>query len=122
MRAAAAVNENDISVIIPESLETASGILIIETETMQAVRYAVRGWAGVMEEEDVEFLVCGRIYNSNLFEKIAQNGISRYYAGGMLARDAIVSALKHLLPAITDYEGGCGCGSGKDECYGHILH
>ena len=121
MKAAAAVNENNLSAVIPESLESAAGIIIVETDSMQAARFAESGWAEAMGEEDVEFLLCGRMYNPELFENLAGLGISRYYAAGMTVRDALAAAMKYKLPAITDYEGGSGCGSGRSECGGHGL-
>ena len=56
-----------------------------------------------------EAVLCGQIYNKKLFDKIADEGITRYNAAGMPLRQAIDAMNKYQLNYIRDYVGGTGC-------------
>ena len=112
MHIAVAVNENNLKAIIPETLEEAKGLLIIETDTMEVVDCITdKDWVTEMVNNDCEALICGDMYDPPLFEAIAAAGISRYNGSNYSARKATRKMMDYELELIRDYVGGTGCGS-----------
>ena len=112
MHIAVAVNENNLKAIIPETLEEAKGLLIIETDTMEVVDWITdKDWVAEMVNYDCEALICGDMYDPPLFEAIAAACISRYNGSNYSARKATRKMMDYELELIRDYVGGTGCGS-----------
>ena len=122
MHIAVAVNENNLKAIIPETLEEAKGLLIIETDTMEVVDWITdKDWVTEMVNYDCEALICGDMYDPPLFEAIAAACISRYNGSNYSARKATRKMMDYELELIRDYVGGTGCGSHghSSECISH---
>ena len=122
MHIAAAVNENNLKAIIPETLEEAKGLLIIETDTMEVVDWITdKDWVTEMVNYDCEALICGDMYDPPLFEAIAAACIARYNGSNYSARKATRKMMDYELELIRDYVGGTGCGSHghASDCVSH---
>lgn len=121
MNIAAAVNNRSLEAIIPDTLEEAAGLLIIETDTMEIVDYITMEWVENMVKYDCEALICGDMYDAELFEAIAGACISRYNGAKLTAQSATKKMMDYELGMITDYVGGTGCGSHGDpsNCEAH---
>lgn len=120
MNIAIALNEDNIEAIIPETIEEAAGILIVDAETMEIGEYYTDNWVDVMIEQDCEAILCGNMYDPDLFESIADEGITRFYAANLTGSQAIEAMNRYQLANITDYVGGTGCGSHDGgSCEGH---
>ena len=122
MHIAVAVNENNLKAIIPETLEEAKGLLIIETDTMEVVDWITdKDWVAEMVNYDCEALICGDMYDPPLLEAIAAACISRYNGSNYSARKATRKMMDYELELIRDYVGGTGCGSHghASDCVSH---
>lgn len=111
MMIAAAVCECSFDAIIPPSLDEASGLLIFDVEQSfeETYRYVTDDFSKAIINSHCEAVLCGQIYNKKLFDKIADEGITRYNAAGMPLRQAIDAMNKYQLNYIRDYVGGTGC-------------
>ena len=112
MHVAAAVNENSLKAVIPETFEEARGLLIIETDTMESVDYITdKDWVEEMVRYDCEALICGDMYDASLFEAVTAACITRYNGMNYSARKAVKKMMDYELELIRDYVGGTGCGN-----------
>lgn len=102
MNAAIAVDEPAISAIIPCVFEKSKWLLIVDTETQEILRFTSDKWVDAMVSAECEFLLCGEMHDKALFEAIAEKGITRYLAEGMIASTALRYALNYKLPLIRD--------------------
>lgn len=119
---AAAVNENSINAVIPEVLDRSAGVMIFDWEDGRAkvLRFVCQDIPQALEDTGCEAILCGVIYDAQLFEAIAQAGITRYMAAGMTVTQAAADMDAYLLDLITDYVGGPGCsGHGHEDCDGN---
>ena len=109
MKIAAAVNEKSLDAVIPGTLDEAKGILILETEpSLEIVDHVTSDYANVMWDEFCEAILCGPVHDAELFESIADKGITRYLAAGMTVKAAVKAMEDYDLPYIKDYVGGTG--------------
>lgn len=123
MLIAAAVNENSLDAVVPETLDEAKGIIIFDDEEMQPnIRFVTKNLVDAMTHPWCEALLCGVIHDQALFEQIAEASITRYFAAGLTARDAVVAMNSYQLDIICDYVGGTGCSEHEqdhaEECGG----
>ncbi len=111
MMIAAAVNENSMDALIPGTLDGAAGVLIFDAELDNdpGARFVTENVAQAMAEVWCEAILCGFIYDSTLFEAIADAGITRYFAADMTVREAVEAMGRYELGMIRDYVGGTGC-------------
>lgn len=118
MIVAIALNDNDINAIVPPTLEEATGLLFVEADTLECVRFATENWVHAMDDTSCEAILCGDIMDPHLFEDIAGICVTRYHAGGLSGIQAIKDMDNYRLAMITDYVGGSGCGghSHTGEC------
>lgn len=103
----------------------AAYLLILDADKGQVVTTYPRG---AMDDEalarkivlhDCEAVLCGPIEQVP-FVIIADEGcVTRYEAGGLRAGEALARMAAYKLPMITDFIGGTGCGSGKEENCDH---
>lgn len=128
MLIAVAVSAGDLYSVIPETFEESTHLLIIETEKDKAIAtYVPRDAEGLFFARqtvlhDCEAIVCGRMQQPG-FEYVASNSITRYYGTGLPALEAAHAAEENLLPFITEYEGGPGCGGDSGDarnCEAHM--
>lgn len=124
MNIACAVNEKNLNAIIPEKFEDAAGLLIIETDTMEIVDYVTEDWVENMVKYECEALVCGSMYDAELFEAVADACITRFQGKGLTAEDGTNKMMNYEIPIITDYVGGSGCAShgNPSNCAEHDHH
>lgn len=118
MRVAVAVNEPSLVAIVPERFEDARGTLVVESNGMEVVRFIPHLSAAEMDASECEVLLCGDMYDPELFEEVSNRGLTRYYAADLPARQAVEAALAYRLPLIRDYVGGAGCNTVVHECDG----
>ena len=111
MMIAAAVNENSFDAVIPETLDNAKGILLFDVEQPlpEKTILVTDDIVKAMVEAQCEAVLCGVIYDANLFDRIADNGITRYFAAGMTVREAVPAMENYELDMVRDYFGGTGC-------------
>ena len=110
---AAAVMSPELDAVIPETLEEAAGLLLVETDDMSIAKFEESRWVSEMIAQDCEAILCGQMYDAQLFEAIAGACITRYFAAGMTVRDAVNAMNAYRLDIIRDYVDGPGC-SGED--------
>lgn len=110
---AAAVMSPELDAVIPATLEEAAGLLLVETDDMSIVKFEESRWVSEMVDRDCEAILCGQMYDADLFEAIAAACITRYFAAGMTVRDAVAAMNAYRLDIIRDYVNGPGC-SGED--------
>lgn len=113
MMIAAAADQNDMSALIPDTMEHAGGVMIFDLETDAPPRYVTDGLARHIVDAQCEALLCGPIHDAEFFETIAQAGVTRYLAAGMTVEAAVEAMNAYRLDMISDYVGGPGC-SGHD--------
>ncbi len=124
MLIAAAVNENSLDALIPGTLDGAKGVLIFDAESPDdpAPRFVTGDIAREMADVWCEAVLCGFIYSPELFEAIADAGITRYFAADMTVREAVEAMNAYRLGMIRDYVGGTGChdhgAHGEPDCDG----
>ncbi len=111
MMIAAAVNKNSMDSLIPGTLDDAPGVLIFdaELENDPDARFVTGDIVKAMTDAWCEALLCGFIYDAELFEKIADAGITRYFAADLTVREAVEEMNAYRLGMIRDYVGGTGC-------------
>ncbi len=114
MNIAIALNKKNLDAVIPDRLEDAAGILILETDTLEIIDYVTDQWVEVMVKYDCEVLICGAMYDPQLFEEVANACITRYLGAGFCAKEATEKMLLDQLELIRDYVGGTGCGAHGD--------
>ncbi len=115
---------------VPESYEESRSLWIIETEDGSVLKcYEAQGDPGLFFAERTvahacEAIACGRFHTPEAFEYLAGNCITRYYAAGLPVQEAAMASDRGVLPLLTDYEGGNGCGSHQDDSCeeGHSEH
>ena len=107
---AASVNERSLSAVIPERFEEAGGLLVVDTDTGGILDFSENDRVETLKQWDCEVLLCGQMYDSGLFDKIAINSITRNLASGLSVENAIKEMLLYKLENISDYVGGPGCG------------
>ncbi len=102
---------------VPESFEESVRLYITETdgESLVAV-FEDPGGDGLRFAENTiacncEAIACGRFLTAAAFDCLADACVTRYYAAGLPLWEAAQAADRGLLPLLTDYEGGSGCGS-----------
>lgn len=116
MLIAVAANGREANAVIPETFEESSDLLIIETDVPKIVAfYKSRDaenlfFAKQTALHDCEAIVCGRMQKPG-FEAVASRSITRYYGSGLVPVEAARAAEANMLPFITDFVGGKGCGS-----------
>ena len=122
MLIAVASNGREANAVIPETFEESTDLLIVETDTPAVVAfYKSRDkenlfFAKQTALHDCEAIVCGKMQKPG-FEAIAEKSITRYYGAGLVPIEAAQAAEANMLPFITDFEGGKGCGSHeKNQC------
>ena len=104
---------------VPESFEESLRLYIAETDGERLVavcedpgkdglRFAER-----TIEYDCEAIACGRFLTAPAFDRLADACVTRYYAAGLPLWEAAQAADRSLLPLLTAYEGGPGCGNHK---------
>ena len=109
--------------VVPETFEESLWLYITETdgESLVAV-YEDPGEGGALfaektVEHNCEAISCGRFTTATAFDRLADASVTRYYAAGLPLWEAAVAADRGVLPLLTDYEGGTGCGSHEhDRC------
>lgn len=111
MMIAAAVNENSFDAVIPETLDRAVGILLFDAEQQlpEKSTLVTGDIVKAMVEAQCEAVLCGVIYDAALFDRIADSGITRYFAAGMTVREAVPAMENYELDMVRDYFGGTGC-------------
>lgn len=126
MLIAAAVDDRALTVVIPEKFEDSTKLYIVETDLDKVLHIYERCdedgvfFARMAVRHDCEAIVCGKMQRA-AFEVIAENSITRYYGSGLEPLEAAKAAEWNLLPFITDYEGGTGCGSHEvNRCEEHL--
>ena len=113
MMIAAAADKNDMTALIPDTMEEAKGVMLFDLETDAPPRYVTDSLAQRIVDAQCEALLCGAIYDAGFFETVAQAGVTRYLAAGMTVEQAVEAMNAYRLELITDYVGGPGC-SGHD--------
>ncbi len=113
MMIAAATDKNDITALIPDTMEKAGGVMIFDSETHEPPQYVTENLAKHIVDAQCEALLCGFIYDPQFFEAIAQAGVTRYLAAGLTVEEAVEAMNAYQLSMIQDYVGGPGC-SGHD--------
>ena len=111
MKAAISAAGSDLNAVIPAQFETSQCILIVETNTMEIIDRITDDIANAILLHDCEMLLCGEIYDPVFFDNLAENGVSRYNASGLIVQEAIQRGLCNALPLLRDYVGGTGCHS-----------
>ena len=98
--------------VIPESMDQALGVMIfgIGEDEGATVQFVTEDVSHAIIKADCEALLCGAIYNAQIFDTIADAGVTRYMAAGMTVCDAVLAMNDYQLDMITDYVGGKGCG------------
>ncbi len=61
MVAAIALNECALSAVIPTTLEETKGLLIVESDTLEHIKFITDNWAREIEATACEVLLCGDI-------------------------------------------------------------
>lgn len=109
--------------VVPETFEESLQLCITETDGEHLVAvYEDPGDGGLLFSEktiehNCEAIACGRFTSAPAFERLADASVTRYYAAGLPLWEAAAAADCGLLPLITDYEGGSGCGRHEhDRC------
>ena len=102
MMIAAAVNENSMSALIPDTFEKAAGVMLFDLETSQPPRFVTENLAQHIIDAQCEALLCGFIYDAQLFEAIAQAGVTRYRAGERTVEEAVAAMDAYQLTRIPD--------------------
>lgn len=128
MMIAAATDKNDMAALIPDTMEKAKGVMLFDLEAGTPPQYVTDDLAQHIIDAGCEALLCGRIYDTQFFEAIAQAGITRYLAAGMAVEEAVKAMNAYQLDMISDYVGGPGCsdhghahGDSGEYC-GHFPH
>jgi len=122
MMIAAATDKNDMTALIPDTMEKAKGVMIFDTETDEPSRYVTEDLARHIADAQCEALLCGFIYDAEFFETIAQAGVTRYLAADLTVEEAVKGMNAYQLSLIPDYVGGPGCsdhGHNNNDCEGH---
>lgn len=117
MMIAAAADKNEMTALIPDTMEQAKGVLLFDPETGAPPRYVTDELARHIVDAQCEALLCGPIHDAGFFETIAQAGVTRYLAAGMTVEQAVEAMDAYRLDMITDYVGGPGCSG-----HGHSGH
>lgn len=119
MMIAAAADKNDMTALIPDTMEKARGVMLFDLETDEPPRYVTGDLAQHIVDAQCEALLCGFIYDAKFFETIAQAGVTRYLAADLTVEEAVKAMNAYQLTMIPDYVGGPGCsGHGHD----HSVH
>ena len=127
MLIAVATNGSNPGAVVPETFEESTNLLIVETDTDSVLTvynsHSDDGnlyFAKKTILHDCEAIVCGKMQMAG-FEELASNSVTRYYGSGLPAVEAAKAAEQNILPLITDYEGGTGCGSHEvNMCEEHL--
>ena len=127
MLIAVATKGSNSGAVVPDTFEESTNLLIVETDTDSVITvYNSRGddgnlyFAKKTVLHDCEAIVCGKIQKDG-FEELASNSVTRYYGSSLPAVEAAKAAEENVLPLITDYEGGTGCGSHEvNMCEEHL--
>ena len=109
MMIAAATEKNDMTALIPDSMEKAKGVMLFDLETDAPPRFFTEDMAKEIVEAQCEALLCGFIYDPEFFETVAQAGVTRYLAAGLTVEEAVEAMNRYRLTMIPDYVGGPGC-------------
>lgn len=124
MYIAATATKNTMEAFIPERFENSPYLLIIETddgtikEIFEAKDSKGLHFANMIKQFDCEAVACG-IMQKEAFEIVALAGITRCLGTGCSVKEAVYAAMNNMLPYITDFEGGTGCGSHEEANCSH---
>ena len=90
---------------VPATLEESTRLLVLETEdgAVLAERPGPDplGFAELALQYDCEAVVCGKITDPATFERLTENGVTRYCAAGLAPLDAARKAEAGSLPIQT---------------------
>ena len=115
MMIAAAADKNDMTALIPDTMEKAKGVMLFDLETGEPPRFVTENLARHIIDAQCEALLCGFIYDAAFFEAVAGAGVTRYLAADMTVEEAVEAMNAYQLTMIPDYVGGPGCsGHGHD--------
>lgn len=90
---------------VTETLEESGRLLVLETESGEVLAERpgpdAPGFADLALEFDCEAVACGKITDPAAFARLADNGVTRYYACGRTPLDAARAAEAGALPIQT---------------------
>lgn len=109
MMIAAATDKNDMTALIPDTMEKARGVMLFDLETSEPSRYVTEDLGKHIVDAQCEVLLCGPIHDAAFFEDLAQAGVTRYLAAGLTVERAVEAMNTYQLEMIVDYVGGPGC-------------
>ena len=123
MLIAVAALEKGADTLVPETYEESRRLCIVETDDGSVIAaYDDPGEGGLFFAQKTaahacEAIASGRFLTAPAFDLLADACITRYYAAGLPVLEAAAAADRGVLPILTDYEGGRGCGSHEtDRC------
>lgn len=116
MKIAITADDVDTNSTVPEKFANARWLLIVDMDQYIICESIEKceddpeneKFARVIVNRDCESVICGEIEKTP-FEILAERQITRSYGSGLTVMDAL--NCEGMLPFITDYANGSGCGS-----------